>query len=211
MHAGRDHMDISEVLRYAGVSTDADESLRQRAEQIAQELCNAISPKWVWRVLPSIDLPGQTAQTMLADCHSVCILVCTLGAAFDARLRAMQARDMSDALLLNAAGSALVEEGCDAAQREIAARFPQAFLTDRFSPGYGDLPLTVQPMLCELTDAQRRLGVHVTDTFLLNPVKTVTAVIGLSDRPQKARIRGCAYCGLRDTCSLRKGGKRCAL
>ena len=204
-------MDISEVLRYAGVAPDADESLRQRAEQISQELCNTISPRWVWRVVPSIDLPGQTAQTMLADCHSVCILVCTLGAAFDARLRAMQARDMSDALLFSAAGSALVEEGCDAAQREIAARFPQAFLTDRFSPGYGDLPLSVQPMLCGLTDAQRRLGVHVTDTFLLNPVKTVTAVTGLSDRPQQARIRGCAYCSLRDTCSLRKGGKRCAL
>ena len=58
-------------------------------------------------------------------------------------------------------------------------------------------------------DAARRLGLHVTDSLLLNPTKSVTAVIGLSDRPQMARIRGCDYCALRESCELRKGGKRC--
>ena len=43
----------------------------------------------------------------------------------------------------------------------------------------------------------------------MNPSKSVTAIIGLSDRPQAARIRGCAYCSMRETCALRKGGKHC--
>ena len=108
-------------------------------------------------------------------------------------------------------GSAYVEAGCDAAEREIAARFLDRYLTDRFSPGYGDLPLGLQQEICTLLDTERRLGVHATEHCLLNPQKSVTAIVGLSDKPQMARIRGCAYCSMGETCLLRKGGKRCAL
>jgi len=38
----------------------------------------------------------------------------------------------------------------------------------------------------------------------------VTALVGLSDRPQRARVRGCAFCALRQTC-IYKGGNHCAL
>jgi len=205
------HPDVDECLRYLG----ADETLRPQVEAAARRLSAALAPRWTYRVLAypaqELPLPGETARTMLAQCRQVCVLVCTLGAQFDALLRAEEARGMDRAVIWNACGSAFVEAGCDEAEREIAARFPDAFLTDRFSPGYGDLPLSVQPVLCALTDAHRRLGVTVTSSHLLNPVKTVTALIGLADRPQRARIRGCAYCAMRDTCSIRKGGKRCAL
>ena len=116
---------------------------------------------------------------------------------------------MARAAMLDACGSAWVEAGCDAAEEEISARFPELYRTDRFSPGYGDLPLTIQKDVCALLDAPRRLGVQVTDSFLLNPSKTVTAVIGLSDRPQPARIRGCGFCNLRASCQYRKGGTTC--
>ena len=116
---------------------------------------------------------------------------------------------MDRAALLDACGSAWVEAGCDEVQAEISDRFPDLYLTDRFSPGYGDLPLSLQRDICGSLDAPRRLGVQVTDSLLLNPSKTVTAVIGLSDRPQPARIRGCGFCNLRETCQYRKGGKTC--
>ncbi|MBQ8851544.1 MAG: methionine synthase, partial [Oscillibacter sp.] len=130
---------------------------------------------------------------------------------FDARLRSSQARDMAKAVILNACGSALVEQGCDEAEQEIAGRFPGLYLTDRFSPGYGDLPLTLQPSICAMLDAQRRLGIVVAPSMLMTPGKSVTAVIGLSRTPQMARIRGCGYCSMRETCALRKGGKHCGL
>ena len=49
----------------------------------------------------------------------------------------------------------------------------------------------------------------MTDSFLMNPSKSVTAVVGLSDRPQPARIRGCGFCNLRENCQFRKEGKTC--
>ena len=215
---------IDEALRYLGVPAPAPVALREQAERVSRRLCAALRPRWVWRVFPlerteagfalpgtGVALAGHTAEKMLAECHSAALLACTLGSEFDALLRAEQVRDMSDAAVLDALGSAYVEAGCNEAEQEIAARLPNRFLTDRFSPGYGDLPLSLQPAICTALDTPRRLGLHVTGSLLLNPVKSVTAVIGLSGQPQKARVRGCAYCRMRDTCALRKGGKSCAI
>lgn len=213
--------DVSEALRYLGIPHPTGE-LRREAERMADELSDAIQPRYFYQMenverLPDrvrlqkteLDLAGSTALGMLAGCDRAVLLACTLGARFDAKLLAIQARDMAKAVIYDALGSAFVEAGCDQAERDIAARFPDLFLTDRFSPGYGDLPLDIQPALCAALDTGRRLGVTVTPSLLMNPVKSVTAVIGLSDAPQPARVRGCRACNLRETCQFRKEGKTC--
>lgn len=216
-------LNIGEALRYLGAGAQAPAALRQEMADVARQLMQALRPRYTYRVYPlrheahaellpdaDVALTGGTARRMLAQCDQAVLLVCTLGAQFDTLLRAQQARDMARAVMLDACGSAWVEAGCDAAEQEIQARFPARYLTDRFSPGYGDLPLALQPGICAALDAQRRLGVTVTEHLLLNPTKTVTAVIGLADAPQMARIRGCAHCALQQTCALRKGGTNCA-
>lgn len=212
---------IEEALRYLGAA-DAPETLRRQVAGEAETLSAQFRPRHVCKVCEldfqgeeiflrgtAVVLKGGTALKMLAQCHRAALLACTLGARFDLALTAVQARDMARAVILDACGSALVEQGCDEAEKELSARFPGRYLTDRFSPGYGDLPLELQRDICAVLDTPRRLGLHVTESLLLNPVKSVTAVIGLSDRPQMARIRGCAYCQMRERCTLRKGGKHC--
>lgn len=216
-------LNVDEALRYLGAGRQAPESVRAEVTAAADRLTAAVQPRYTWRVfavehtdggaaLPEIGLllPGGDARRMLAQCDRAVLLACTLGAEFETLLRAEQARDMAKAVILDACGSAWVEAGCDRAEQELSERLPDCFRTDRFSPGYGDLPLSLQPAICAALDAKRRLGLHVTEQFLLNPSKSVTAVIGLSDRPQPARIRGCAYCSMRETCALRKGGNHCA-
>ena len=208
--------EIHEVLRYLGVEANAPEDLYRRVTEVGNALELRVRPRWTWRMISldescPLDLSGQLARTMLAQCDRAVVLCCTLGMEFDAMLRAEQARDLSRTVIMDAWGSAWVEQGCDEAEREIAARFPGEFLTDRFSPGYGDLPLSMQAEICTLLDLERRLGVHRGESNLLTPWKTVTAIMGLSDRPQMARIRGCEACAMRETCSLRKGGTRCGL
>ena len=212
------HVDISEAMRYLGASSDpATEALVRDA---AAELEQAVQPRFVWRALPvshtaggvslgGVLLPGTLAERMLREAEQAVILVCTLGAGFETLLRAAEARDMARAVALDACGSAFVETGCDAAERALSERFPGRFLTDRFSPGYGDLPLSVQPELLALTDAQRRLGVSLTGSLLMVPSKSVTAIVGVCDTPQPARVRGCAYCNLNASCNFRKRGTTC--
>ena len=211
----------AEALRYLGVKRDPDGAVLADLTALAEELQARIRPRHVLRVLDvvregdslslggAVRLPGGLARRMLAECGQASLLVCTLGAGFDAWMRALQARDMARAVMLDALGSAWVEAGCDAAEGELSSRFPGLYLTDRFSPGYGDLPLSVQPAILTATDAARRLGVTATESCLLIPQKTVTAVIGIADAPQPARIRGCAHCPMGEHCLYRKGGITC--
>lgn len=203
-------LDISEALRYLGVTGIPDDDLSAQLDGLARELEERITPRFRWTLanVSDLALPGQTAARMLADCRQAAVLVCTLGAAFDLWMRREQQRDMTRAALLDALGSVYVEAACDAAEQEILARFPGMYLTDRFSPGYGDLPLTVQPALMALAGAGH-IGVMLTDSLLMNPQKSVTALIGIADRPQPARIRGCRFCAMKDHCQYRKGGTTC--
>ena len=214
----------AEALRYLGTGGHAPETLRRETEGILSRLRKTVRPRYVYRQFPlrrengefalqgaSMVLRGNSVRTMLEECDAAVLLLCTLGAAFDGQLRVMEARDMSRAVILDACGSALVEVGCDTAEGELSARCPGKFLTDRFSPGYGDVPLSLQADICALLDASRRLGVCVSESMTLNPRKSVTAIIGLADRPQRARVRGCAFCAMRETCALRKSGANCQL
>lgn len=215
-------LDIREALRYLGVRGEPDAQLLAQVEAVAAELTAGIVPRYSYRVFPlarsgsdfiltgtDVILTGSLAEGMLAQCHQAALLACTLGAKFDRLLTQTQARDMSRAVILDACGGALVEAGCDRAEAELKARLDGQYLTDRFSPGYGDLPLTLQKTLCAALEADKRLGLHVTESLMLDPVKSVTAVIGIAHTPQMARIRGCAHCDMRETCALRKRGTGC--
>ena len=214
--------ELDEALRYSGVPV-ADGAMRERMGRLLLKVRDRLQPRSVWRLFslehreegillkgPDVLLTGHSARRMLSGCDAAALMACTVGVAFDRLLLETQHRDMAEALLLDGLGSAWVEALCDDVQREIAAALPGRFLTDRFSPGYGDLPLALQPELLRAVNAQRRVGVTLTDSCLMNPVKSVTALVGLSDSPQPARLRGCAYCALSGSCALRKRGVSCA-
>ena len=214
---------VEEALRYL-CAADADAETRRLAEECAETLEGRLSPRFLWRVfrigrggegifLPEagISLPGTLAGKMLEDCDAVALLACTLSAGFDRLEKEWEARDMARAAVMDTCGSAWTEAVCDEAEQEIRGRFPGRFLTDRFSPGYGDLPLSLQADFLRALDAGRKLGITANGSFLLLPCKSVTAVIGLSDRPQGAKIRGCAYCSLRENCEYRTRGETCGV
>lgn len=215
-------LDTKEALRYLGVRGQPEPELLAQVESVAAELSSALEPGYVYRVFPlergaegfvltgaGVSLTGSLAEKLLADCHQAALLACTLGWAFDRRLEELQKRDMARSVILDACGGALVEAGCGRAEEELRRRLAGQYLTDRFSPGYGDLPLALQKPICAALEADKRLGLYVTESLMLNPVKSVTAVIGISHTPQMARIRGCEYCDLRESCTLRKKGSHC--
>ena len=214
---------VEEALRYMGAA-NADEGTRRLAEETAEMLEERLQPRYLWRAcridrsgdgiaLPEagMELPGTLAEKMLAECDTAALLVCTLGAGFDRIMKEWEARDMARAAVMDVCGSAWTESACDAAEAEIRGRFPGMYCTDRFSPGYGDLPLSLQADFLRALDAGRKLGITANESFLLLPCKSVTAVIGLSGRPQGAKIRGCAYCAMKGTCEYRKKGDFCGV
>ncbi|MBQ6110986.1 MAG: hypothetical protein IJL01_01180 [Synergistaceae bacterium] len=53
-------------------------------------------------------------------------------------------------------------------------------MTSRFSPGYGDLGMNVIEDIITILNATKRIGLSVTRSLMMTPVKSVTAVAGLA-------------------------------
>ena len=137
------------------------------------------------------------------------LLCATLGAEVDRLIRVAQIRDMAKAVVLDSMASVAIEQVCQQADEIIAAQLPGCYLTFRYSPGYGDYPVELQKTFLTLLDAPRKIGLSVSDSCLLIPAKSVTAIAGISDLPIPQKKRGCAVCNLRETCQYRRNGEHC--
>lgn len=133
----------------------------------------------------------------------------TLGQELDMHIRKLQLHDIAQAVILDACASSFVEEACNRLEDEIKSDLKDQFLTDRFSPGYGDIPLSIQPTFCQILETSRKIGINVDRTHIMTPKKSITAILGIADKPQPMRIRGCGSCNLVKSCIYRKGGTTC--
>ena len=50
----------------------------------------------------------------------------------------------------------------------------------------------------EMLDTAKKIGLTMTESYMLTPTKSVTAVIGISDTQEKCHIKGCEACGKKD-------------
>lgn len=198
-------------LQALGVKGQADEHLEASLVQAEEQLLKAATVQGIYRILPleALGLTGTAIKKHLAGCREMAIMGVTLGTAVDNLIRASQIRDMAAAVILDCGASVLIEEICDGFEARIKAE-SGGFLTGRYSPGYGDLPIETQGQLIKLLDGPRKIGLTVNQNYIMIPRKSVTAILGIADHPVSGYLATCAECKLRDTCDLRKEGKNCA-
>lgn len=197
-------------LAALGVREKADDDMNGRLDKAEAELLTAASPRGVYRIMDSRDVKteGESIKRHLEGCGQVAVMAVTLGIGVDNLIRRVQVTDMLEAVLLDTGASVMTEEACDIFEKEIR-NCTDKFTTSRFSPGYGDFPLKLQADMVRYVDGQRKIGLSVTESSLMIPRKSVTALIGLSDHPVTGSPAGCEECMLRDKCILRKEGKFC--
>jgi 5-methyltetrahydrofolate--homocysteine methyltransferase len=213
-------IDRAEALRYLGCRAAPPPELLDDLSRCESLLFSAAKPRAVWRLFdltPSGGLSGtdyapggQDIRAFLSGCEQLILMAATLGAEAEALLRRSQSRSMADAVILDAVASAAIENVCDNLCADLERTFFPRFLTGRYSPGYGDLPLSEQEKICRILDLNRRIGVSLTEGGLMIPQKSVTAFIGVSDTPQRPGPQGCEACGHAQNCAFRKDGKSCA-
>ena len=220
MEARLDGINRQETLKYLGCpGSPLPEDVLEQLETGEREILRRAVPRVIWRLFdrgPAGELAGtgftpagDEIRYFLKDCDQVILMAATLGMEVETLLRRTQARDMALAVILDAAASAAIENVCDNLCADLAEAFAPRYLTDRFSPGYGDLPISQQGELFRLLDISRRIGIRLTESGLMVPQKSVTALIGVSERPQLRRSRGCAACSMFADCAYRKGGTSC--
>jgi hypothetical protein len=49
-----------------------------------------------------------------------------------------------------------------------------------------------------MLDTAKKIGLTMTDSYMLTPTKSVTAIIGISDTQEKCHIKGCEVCEKKD-------------
>ena len=220
-------VDKAEALRYVGhTGQDIDEPLATRLDRIV-ERCEAIAvPSLAYRIFPvaptdegvrlegsTLTLPGNDIATHLQGACACGVLVVTLGLRYEQELQRLNRTSGLDGLLFSTAGSSLVESAADICEARIVAQAHAAGLQTnwRFSPGYGDLPLALQPEILRVLDAQRKLGVTANASNLLIPTKSTTAVLGLFQQGTEVSSvkKTCAHCNCAPHCTLRKQGTPC--
>lgn len=218
--------EILRYLGYGGQTLTAD--IKRLLDECIEQCIAAAAPRYVARIFPakqetdSIYLEGSTLHLTGADIFShltgapaVAVMAATLGTGVDRAIDIANRQDMTRALVLDATASATIEAVCDKAEaaikQEIQGRFP--YSNFRYSPGYGDLPLSLQPSLITLLNAERSIGLTCSPSLILLPRKSVTAVFGLFEQlPSEAGLSSkdaCLGCRAYDNCILRKAGSPC--
>ena len=203
----------AEAVRYlGGRGVEMNGAMESLLDVCERELLSAAAPKYLYRELDPTEhglIVGESVAAHLSGCNSAVICCATVDAPVDRLIRTAQVTDMAKAVVLDALAGVAVEQLCRGIDELVAAEHEGSYLTYRFSPGYGDYPLELQSEFLRLLDAPRKIGLCVTDSFLLTPAKSVTAITGLSDKPIERRRTGCQSCNMRDKCKFRKAGDRC--
>ncbi|MDO4615357.1 MAG: vitamin B12 dependent-methionine synthase activation domain-containing protein [Lachnospiraceae bacterium] len=197
-----------EIYRYLGVRGEIDEASRLLVEECLAELRERVTPRHIMRDFPlSIGEDGvidftcfqtrsENLRKNLKGCSQIRIFAATLGEGADFLIRRYERVRISKSVVMQAASAAMIEAYCNELNqkwREEAA-LENRFLRPRFSPGYGDFPLEIQTMICDVLKTEKTVGITLTDALLMMPSKSVTAVIGMSDTRTDCEPEGCEIC-----------------
>lgn len=210
--------DPREAARYLGYyGTQPDPAVESLIEACIAEVKEASVPKSIHERFPlvfsgnetfqvaSLHLKSRSLQRNLAGCGEVYLFAATLGIAVDTLIKRAALMDTAKGAVMQAAAAAVIEAYCDEENEELReeAASEGLFLRPRFSPGYGDLSLDCQRDFLNLLKAQKNIGLTVTDSGLMVPIKSVTAIIGISGTDSNCHRQGCEVCDKTD-CTFRR-------
>lgn len=213
--------DVDDVLRSQGADPDAIRERRPRLVALAQQALDQgrdlVEPAVLTQEVPVVDvrhrrvtleggvhLTGEAITEQLAGAEKVTVLLATIGATLGETAIAEAKTGLSYAFALDAVGSAAVHALSAAACNEIERSARESGLQTTLPLSPGMIGWGVDPGQRQIFSVidPAEVGVVVSPTLEMRPLKSVTAVVGAG----KAVATGgsiCDYCGLRDTCRQR--------
>ncbi|QEK12875.1 methionine synthase [Crassaminicella thermophila] len=219
------YIDKKEVLRYLGYhSKKIDTITNEIIDTCIEEIKEIANFNYVYRIFPiekkdkkiflegtSLIFESKNLYAHLLNSKKCALLAVTLGNIVDQKIRYYSKINLSKSLIFDAVATTAIESICDEIEEniKIIAKKYGLHITNRYSPGYGDFPLSYQPKIIHLLDAQKKIGLTATPDFILIPRKSVTAIIGLEDKPSINKLSSCAKCSQNRTCIYKKDGDTC--
>ena len=129
---------------------------------------------------------SQALARYMEDAAELFLFGATLGSRVDMALRRISLTSVAEAGAAQAVAAALIETYCDDCCSELQKQLPEGKkLKWRFSPGYGDWALEEQKLLFPVLDCAHTIGLTLTESCMMAPIKSVTAVIAIINKKEK--------------------------
>ena len=177
---------LRDVMRYLRVR-ESDATMRRLLEECSKCVYESAVPKAVYTKVDVkiekdivdfgfIKVKSSNLAMHLADCDEAYIMAATLGVGIDRLFEKYNRILQTKAAVCDATASALIESFCDYVN-DFIVNGRDAVM--RFSPGYGDFDLNYQKDILSYLDANKKIGISLTDSLMMVPTKSVTAIIGI--------------------------------
>jgi hypothetical protein len=213
-------IDAAETRRYAGLKKAANFDEKNILDA-CDEAILLLNVRGIYKIYdydcenhiiqsaPPFEIVGKSIENHLAGCEKVACIAVTVGENIENEVtRKFDAGNYVSSVLLDAAATAAVEQVADELEKAIAREVAkESFkMRWRFSPGYGDWQLENQKNFFYVTGAPE-IGMSLTESLMLVPRKSVTAIIGLEKIISKVQNvkpkKSCASCNKLDCPSRR--------
>lgn len=214
-------LNIDDVLKYLHYNSDKiDRDTRIEIKE-SEKILNKISDSnYIYRSFDfsikngvvliknsNIYFKSKDLKNHLKGAKKLVLFAATLGVEVDKYIKKSSLMDMSKGMIFDASASSFIEEvsnlACDNIEKDM--EYKRNF---RFAPGYGDLDLNNQSKILMLLDANKKIGLNLSDTNLLIPSKSITGIFGLFEGEIKHK-KTCKYCNLKNDCKFLEKGRRC--
>lgn len=210
-------IDRGEVLRYLGCGKNCDDpTLIKTADELIDKVSRSMMCIACYDTVPvetgedAVDfgfmkVESQSLSKNLKNCSAAYVFAATIGFAADRIIQKYSLISPLCAMAAQAAGAAAIEAWCDLLCTRLGekSRAEHMYMRPRFSPGYGDFALEHQREIFSFLDCTRKAGIKLTDSLLMTPSKSVSAVIGLSKIDSGCAKQGCEVCAKAD-CVFRR-------
>ncbi|MDU1320168.1 MAG: methionine synthase [Clostridium botulinum] len=218
------NIDKNQILRYLGYrGQEISNEIHSLIEECIKEIKTLVSLRSTYKYskvkinnqvnLIDIDLKleGKDIIRHLEKSNKCCVMAATLGSEVDRKILYYEKVNMTKAVILDACATTAIEEYCDFIENEIKkeAAEDELNINWRYSPGYGDLDISIQRNLLKSLDAEKIIGLTVSSHNILIPRKSVTAIIGIIPKEVIVKKKSCNQCNKFDSCKFRKIGEIC--
>ena len=174
------NMRTKEAIRYLGYGKNkVEDRILQMIQESFAELDALANRKIVHRiyeiqfngddeiVIANMVIKSRKLFRNLCGCKNIILFAATLGTEVDRLIHKYERIDIAKAVVAQACATTILEEYCDEWQEKTSMN-----LRPRFSPGYGDFSILHQKDILNLLEASKKIGLSMTDGYMLTPTKS---------------------------------------
>ncbi|HAN44403.1 MAG TPA: methionine synthase [Ruminococcaceae bacterium] len=212
-----DNNEILRYLRYNG--QQLDQEMQALIDECRELVVQKIAPKYAAASFSvefkdgtahiagtTLQISGDSIKKHLGGSSTCLLFAATLGGAIEREISLAKISNLTKAIVLDAACTAAIESYCDSLEPMLECEFvPDGYaLNFRFGIGYGDVDISLQNEFCRVLDTQRKIGLTVSDSGILLPRKSVTAIYGIVPQTEKKPKTGCKACSNYQNCNFKR-------